>query len=418
MFLRKMQLPLYLLLLVVWIPKSIFCQKQSDTEEQSPQANHGLAYHKIRLANSEFAGRLLKLLVSENPHKNVFFSPVSIATAFAMLSLGAKRATLTNLLEGLSFNLTELQEREIHKGFQDLVHLLNATNSEVQLESGNGLFINDQLELLQGFLDDVKNLYGAEVFATNFEDSEGAKKQINDYVDKKTHGKIPELIKELDSTTVMILINYIFFEGKWETSFNSSLTELQDFYVNDNTTVQVPMMMKREKLYYHHDDELYSSMVVLPYEGNAWLILVLPDEGKLEQALDAIITKKGISRSKFLEKRKVTIFLPRISISTSYNLEQLLPKIGIRDVFADDADLTGITTQFKLQVSKVLHKAALEVNENGTVAAAVTDTEIYRKIMAPPIIMNFNRPFIISLLDTKIHQHLFLGKIVDPSVKY
>ncbi|KAM9070431.1 alpha-1-antiproteinase 2-like [Sarcophilus harrisii] len=415
---RKMQLPLYLLLLVAWIPKAIFCQEQSNTEEQTTQANHGLAYHKIRPANSEFAGRLLKFLVSENPHKNVFFSPLSISTAFAMLSLGAKTSTLTNLLEGLGFNLTELQEREIHKGFQDLVHLLNTTEDKIQLESGNGLFIDNQLEPLQGFLDDVKNLYGAEVFAANFKDSEGAKKQINDYVDKKTHGKIPELLKSLDASTVMFLINYIFFKGNWKISFNPTLTEMQNFYVDKNTTIQVPMMMKKERLYYSREDELFSSMVVLPYEGNVWLILILPDEGKLEQSLNSIITKGGITCSRFTKKRKVNIYLPRISISTTYDLEEVLPKIGLRDVFTNDADFSGISTQFKLQVSKVLHKAAFEVNENGTVAAAATGIGIQRYIAFQPIIMNFNRPFIVSLMDTNIHQHLFLGKIVNPTDKY
>ncbi|XP_044517798.1 alpha-1-antiproteinase 2-like [Gracilinanus agilis] len=298
MFLRKMQLTLFLFLLVTWIPKAIFCQEQSDTGEKSL-----LAHHKIRSANSEFAGRLLKLLVSENPQKNVFFSPLSIATSFAMLSLGARTATLTNLLEGLGFDLTKLQEREIHEGLQALFHQLNTTEGKVQLESGNGLFIDDHIQPLQRFLDEIRNLYGAEVFAANFTDTEDAKKQINDYVDKKTHGKIPELFKVLDSNTVMVLINYIFFNGIWETSFDPNHTELQDFYVDKNTTVQVPMMIKTEELYYHREDELFSSMVVLPYEGNAWLILVLPDEDKLEQALDAIISKGGIKCSKFMEKR-------------------------------------------------------------------------------------------------------------------
>ncbi|XP_074065156.1 uncharacterized protein LOC141504206 [Macrotis lagotis] len=415
MFLRKMQLPLYLLLLVTWIPKAIFCQEKSDPEEHSPHANYELAYHKIKTANTEFAGRLFKLLVSENPHKNVFFSPLSIATAFAMLSLGAKTATLTNLLEGLGFNLTELQEREIHKGFQALVHLLNTTEGKVELESGNGLFIDDQLKPLQEFLDDVKNLYEAEVFEANFRDSEGSMKLINDYVNKKTHGKIPELIQELDSSTSMILINYNFFKGDWETSFNANLTELQNFYVDKNTIVEVQMMMKRERLYYSREDKLFSSMVVLPYEGNAWLILILPDEDKLEQALDAIISEGGIKCSRFTERRKVELYLPRISISTSYDLEELLPKIGIKDVFTDNADLTGISTQHNLQVSKVLHKAVLEVNETGTVAAAVTSIAIHRNI-SPPIIIRFDRPFIMYLANTHIHQAMFIGKIVDPTL--
>uniref|UniRef100_A0A8C3SHW8 Serpin domain-containing protein n=1 Tax=Chelydra serpentina TaxID=8475 RepID=A0A8C3SHW8_CHESE len=165
-------------------------------------------------SNADFAFRFYKQIKLEAADKNVFFSPLSISTAFAMLSLGAKSTTLSQILQGLSFNLTEIEEREIHEGFHHLIHMLNRPDSEIQVNIGNALFIDDQLKLLQKFLEDAKTLYESEAFLSNFQNSAEAEKQINDYIENKTHGKIANLVKDLDPFTVMVLVNYIFFKGK------------------------------------------------------------------------------------------------------------------------------------------------------------------------------------------------------------
>lgn len=135
-------------------------------------------------------------------------------TAFALLTLGAKSETKNQIHKTLAFNLSDIEEREIHEGFQQLIHGLSHTSSKVQLNIGNVLFIEKSLKLLATFLEDAKTFYEAEGFSTNFSVPRLVKKQINDYVRNKTHGKIPHAIEHLEPGTVMVLVNYIFFKGR------------------------------------------------------------------------------------------------------------------------------------------------------------------------------------------------------------
>ena len=183
-------------------------QETDDTSHQEA------ACHKIAPNLANFAFSIYHHLAHQSNTSNIFFSPVSIASAFAMLSLGAKGNTHTEILTGLGFNLTELTEAEIHKGFQHLLHTLNQPNHQLQLTTGNGLFINESAKLVDTFLEDVKNLYHSESFSINFRDAEEAKKKINNYVEKGSHGKIVDLVKVLDPNTVFALVNYISFKGK------------------------------------------------------------------------------------------------------------------------------------------------------------------------------------------------------------
>ena len=135
--------------------------------------------------------------------------------ALAFLSLGARGPTLTEILEGLKFNLTEIQETQIHQGFQHLLQALNRPSNQLQLSVGNAMFVQEELKLLDKFIEDARVLYSSEAFPTNFRDSEAARSLINDYVKNKTQGKIEDLIKNLDSLTKIILLNYIYFKGDY-----------------------------------------------------------------------------------------------------------------------------------------------------------------------------------------------------------
>lgn len=164
--------------------------------------------------NADFAFKFLNEVAQEAPNKNIFFSPVSISAAFAMLALGARSITKTQILEGLAFNLTEIQEKEIHEGFHNLMHMLSHPESGVQLNMGNAIFLTKKLKPLKKFLDDAKPLYQLEVLATDFNNPTEAEKEINDYTEKKTQGKITNLVKEIDPQTVMLLASFVFFRGK------------------------------------------------------------------------------------------------------------------------------------------------------------------------------------------------------------
>lgn len=163
--------------------------------------------------NTDFAFSLYKKLASKTPDENIIFSPLSISTGLALASLGARNTTLLEILQGLKFNLTETPEEEIHRGFRHLLRTLRQPNSQLYLNVGNALFIQEQLQLLPKFMEDARDLYAAETFSVKFQDPPAAKQLINDFVKKETQGKIPELIESLDPSTMLVLANYVLFKG-------------------------------------------------------------------------------------------------------------------------------------------------------------------------------------------------------------
>ncbi|KAK2541191.1 alpha-1-antiproteinase 2 [Columba guinea] len=364
--------------------------------------------------NADFAFQFFKEVTLEAPNKNIFFSPVSISTAFAMLALGARSTTQTQILEGLTFNLTDIQEKEIHEGFHNLIHMLSHPENGVHLNMGNAIFLKEKLKPLQKFVDDAKALYQLEAFTTDFNNPREAEKQINDYIERKTHGKITNLVKDLDPQAVMLLASFVFFKGNWEQPFEPEHTEVREFFVDAETTVKVPMMYQTGRFDFYFDEQLSCTVVRLHYNGSATAFLVLPAKGKMKH-LEQTLVKETIQEwSDRLFQSLMSLYFPKFSISGSYEITNTLSKMGIVDVFTDQADLSGITGAPELKVSKVVHKAALDVDETGTEAAAATAAEIVTMSLPPTI--EFNRPFLMLIFDRDTNSTLFIGKIVNPAV--
>nr|O54757.1 RecName: Full=Alpha-1-antitrypsin-like protein CM55-MM; Flags: Precursor [Tamias sibiricus]BAA24416.1 alpha1-antitrypsin-like protein [Tamias sibiricus] len=389
-------------------------QDAQETEASKKDQEHP-ASHRIAPHLAEFALSLYRVLAHQSNTTNIFFSPVSIATALAMLSLGTKGDTHTQILEGLDFNLTEMAEADIHQGFQNLLQTLNRPNTQLQLTSGNGLFIHQNLKLLDKFLEDVKSLYHSEALPTNFTNTEEARQQINSYVEKGTQGKIVELVKELHRDTVLALVNYIFFKGKWEEPFNEEDTKEEDFHVDEATTVRVPMMNRLGMFHLHHCSTLASWVLQMDYLGNATAIFLLPDKGKM-QHLEDTVTMEILS--KFLKNRETTLvdlYFPKVSISGTYDLKTVLHSLGITRVFSQEADLSGVTEDAPLTVSKALHKAVLDIHEKGTDAAGATFLEMIPMMLPPD--MKFDRPFLVVIYEHHTKSPLFVGKVVNPTLQ-
>ncbi|NXI15653.1 A1AT2 antiproteinase, partial [Irena cyanogastra] len=373
-----------------------------------------MACLKLVPNNADFAFQFFREVTQEEPNKNIFFSPVSISAAFAMLALGARSATQSQILEGLAFNLTEIQEKEIHEGFHNLIHMLNYPEGGVQLNMGNAIFVTEKLKLLKQFLDDAKALYQVEAFTTDFNKPTEAEKQINDYIERKTHGKITNLVKDMDPQTVMLLASFVFFKGSWEKPFKAEHTEEREFFVDAETTVKVPMMYQMGRFDFYFDEELSCTVVRLHYNGSATAFLVLPEKGKMKQ-LERTLDKETIQKwSDHLFQSFMDLYFPKFSISGSYEISNTLRKMGIVDVFTNQADLSGITGTPELKVSKVVHKASLDVDEKGTEAAAATAVEIIPVALPPTI--EFSHPFLMLIFDRDTNSTLFIGKIVNPTI--
>ncbi|KAB1277124.1 Plasma serine protease inhibitor [Camelus dromedarius] len=356
--------------------------------------------------SGDFAFDLYRALAATAPNQNVFFSPLSISMSLAMLSLGARSNTKAQILQGLGLNPQESWDEELHSASQRLLQELGQPREELQLSLGNALFTKPTVPIQDAFLSAMRLLYLADTFSTNFEDPEGAKKQINDYVAKQTKGKIADLVEVLDGTEVMVMVNYIFFKD----------TELPspDFHVTSETAVRVPMMKHEDEYYYFLDRSLSCRVVGVPYRGNATAFFILPREGGMGQVESGLKEKTLRKWLKLSVKRQLELYLPKFSIEGSYQLEKVLPKLGISDVFTSQADLTGISNHSSILVSEMVHKAVVEVDESGTKAAAATGTIfMFRSARLSSQRIVFNRPFLMLIVENS-KNILFFGRVSRP----
>uniref|UniRef100_A0A8C5YM73 Serpin family A member 11 n=1 Tax=Marmota marmota marmota TaxID=9994 RepID=A0A8C5YM73_MARMA len=413
--------PARLWLLGAGILASVHCQPFPAHGDKSPGAHqppsHQLsepapAYHKVTPTITSFALRLYKRLAAGTPG-NILFSPVSLSSTLALLSLGAQGDTSTQILEGLGFNLTETPAADVHRGFQSLLRTLDLPSPKLELKVGSSLFLDKRLKPLQHFLDSTKELYGAFAFSANFSDPATTWRQISEYVRKQTYGHVTDGLPQFSHDTLMVLLNYIFFKGKWKKPFEVDHTKEEDFHVDQATTVRVPMMNRLGMFDLHYCSTLASWVLQMDYLGNATAIFLLPDEGKL-QHLEDTITKEILA--KFLKNREsssVNLYFPKLNISGTIDLKPVLTSLGITNVFSEKADLSGITEDAPLRVSQALHKAVLTIDERGTEAAGATFFEMMPMSLPPDV--KFDRPFLLVIIEHYTKSPLFVGKVVNPT---
>nr|XP_002720298.2 thyroxine-binding globulin [Oryctolagus cuniculus] len=417
----KMSQFLYLVLLVLGLHGAIQCVPPNRPEGKvtichSPQQNSTLS--KMASINADFAFNLYRRFLEETPDRNIFFSPVSISAALAMLSFGACSRTQTQILEVLGFNLTDTPMAELQQGFQHLICSLNFPKTELELQMGNALFIWKQLKPLAKFLDDVKTLYETEVFSTDFSSVSSAQQEINSHMEKQSKGRIVGLIQDLKPNTIMVLVNYIYFKAQWANPFDPSKTQgSSNFLVDKTTIVQVPMMHQMEQYYHLVDVELNCTVLQMDYSKNALALFVLPKEGHMEW-LEAAMSSKTLKKwNRLLHKGWVDLFVPKFSISATYDLGAMLLKMGIQDAFSEIADFSGLTEDNGLKLSNVAHKAVLHIGEKGTKDVSVPEVRIPDQpemTLLHPIVQ-FDRSFLMMILEKSTRSILFLGKVVNPT---
>ncbi|KAA0717038.1 Serpin A3-1 [Triplophysa tibetana] len=364
--------------------------------------------------NNDFGFRLYKSLTAkpEFQSKNIFFSPISVSMALSALSLGANGDTKHQLHNGIGHNSSVLSTEETHKAYQSFLEEINQ-NTGVEIDVGTALYLSNKFKSNPEFFEEMKQFYLSEGFTVDFSTRETVE-QINAYVKEKTHGKIDQVVQQLNPSDKILLLTYIYFKGKWDLPFDPKDTSKADFHVDDKTTVPVQMMHKNDYVKVFYDERLATKVLALDYNGTFSLILALPDKSITE--LETAICQQDIAKWRNgVTERKVKIYVPKLSLKTSYGLRDILQGMGMTEMFSGNANFNRLSVE-NIFVSEVVHKAALDVDEEGTTAAAVTTISIGSSFPNPQNIYRFDRPFMLFIVDPK-SSILFMGKIINPALK-
>ncbi|XP_075386670.1 serpin A11 [Tenrec ecaudatus] len=380
------------------------------------------AYHTIIPTITKFGLRLYKQLAADSSG-NILFSPVSISTTLALLSLGTHANTSAQVLEGLGFNLTETPEADLHRGFQSLLHSLGLPSPKLELKVGTSLFLDKQLKPQQRFLDSAQELYSAYAFLANFSDSAVMWKQLNEYIGKQTYGLVSNGLQAFPQDTLTALLNFIFFKAKWKHPFHRYQTQKQErFFADARTTLRVPMMHQKEMHRFLYDQDLACTVLQIEYSGNAWVLLILPDPGKMGQVEAALGPETLRKWDQLLLPSLLDLHLPKFSVSGTHALEEILSRMGLTNIFSLEEDFSAVTGQPNNTASRVFHKAVVDMSEKGTQAGAASS--LLSQPQAPAASgtpagagpsAHFNRPFLLLLRHVTTESLLFLGKVVNPA---
>jgi len=369
--------------------------------------------------NTDFALDLYRQLKTGSG--NLFFSPYSISTCLAMTYAGARTGTEKQMGQTLHF---EKDQRQLHSSFGELQRqLTEASKLEgIELNIANALWTQKDPPLLPAFLQITKSEYQANVTQADFRTgAEGARDKINRWVAQKTKDKIQNILPpdSLTDLTRLVLANAIYFKGVWARQFEKAGTSNQPFLLSTARHVEVPLMHHFDEVRYTEDADFQA--VELPYKGGGLsMVILLPRQVDACSKLEDRLTPALLSRSfGGMKKQKVEIFLPRFKLESSFELNDTLAKMGMRDAFGPKADFSGMDGTESLYISGVFHKAWGEVNEEGTEAAAATAVVMTRSAVIkqppPPPIFRADHPFIFLIRDTRSGSVLFLGRLVDPT---
>ncbi|XP_059793779.1 serpin B9 [Balaenoptera ricei] len=369
-------------------------------------------------ANGAFALRLLKILCQDDPSRNVFYSPVSISSALAMVFLGTKGDTAAQLAQVLSLNT----EKDIHEDFQALLTELNKPGTQYLLRTANRLFGEKTCEFLSIFKEACLWFYHTELEQLSFaKAAEPSRKQINAWVSKKTEGKIPELLpsNSIDAQTRLVLINTVYFKGRWNEQFNEAYTREMPFRVNRKEQRPVQMMFQEGTFRLAHIEEVQAQVLELPYAGEELsMVILLPDD---HVALSSV--EKHLTFEKFLawthpdcmKSTEVEVFLPRFKLEEAYDLGSVLQGLGVVDAFQQGrADFSAMSADSDLCLSRFAHKSLVEVNEEGTEAAAAVAVTVVECCLESGPRFCADRPFLFFIRHNKASSILFCGRLSSP----
>ncbi|MFN6482887.1 MULTISPECIES: serpin family protein [unclassified Nostoc] len=370
---------------------------------------------KIVESSNKFGFKLFsEVLKNDRGEKNVFISPSSVAIALAMTYNGASGSTqqaMAKTLELQGMNLPEINSSYAAA----LKQLLDNSDPKVQLKIANSLWANQDVSFVPDFLKRTQDFYQAKVSNLNFKDA-AASSIINNWVKENTNSKINKIVEKIEPNQVLFLINAIYFKGNWTNEFNKKQTAQYPFYITSGRRKQHPMMSQEGDYRYYESEEFQA--VSLPYgkDGKLSFYIFLPKQNSnlkgFYKNLNAENWEKWMTQ---FNKQKGFIRLPRFKTDYEVTLNDALKTLGMGEAFSNKANFSGMGKNFA--ISQVKHKTFVEVNEEGTEAAAATSVGIVATSFRDepePFRMIVDRPFFCAIRDNQTGSLLFMGSIIEP----
>lgn len=349
------------------------------------------------------------------PAENLVYSPFSVAAAMSMTLAGARGKTAAEISSALGFNRPE----SAHEDMKDLIASLTTGAGSDTLAIANALWPQRGAPILEAFTQTLKNNYHAESKQMDFQNAaDPSRLEINRWVASHTSGKIPDLLGpgSVGTRTRLVLTNAIYFKGAWAAEFDPKRTSEETFYLNGGSTLQASMMHREGRYAYRADGDM--QVLEMPYkDGRLSMVVLLPAArdglAQLESRLSAENLRAWAQAGPV---RTVDVTLPKFKLASGFSLNEALGRLGIQDAFSDTADFSGINGNRTLSLTAVLHKAMIEVNEEGTEAAAATGAVIgLTSTMQPEsAVFRADHPFLYLIQDRKTRCVLFAGRVVNP----
>jgi serpin B len=374
---------------------------KSETNISKLQSPTDTNFQNTVNANNQFA---FDYYTKVNENKNIFFSPWSITSAFAILSEGAKGNTAAEIQNVFGLSQTSKEQ------FQEINHILNQEKPGYTIEVANSLWLAQDFALNPDYVDTVQTYYDGKIEKVDFADD--GTDVINGWVSEKTRQKIPKLFDPaLDANTRLVIANAIYFNGTWSMPFDEKNTRDDKFIVSPGKDITVPFMNKDS--FYNYTSTEGFQIIELTYEENAAsMVILLPDRIEGISSVESQLTAENLAKWRSeMAKSRLFLQIPKFTLETEYSLGKDLIELGIVEAFVGPADFSGLSSE-SLLIDRAIHKAFVDVNEKGTEAAAATGVAMTTSM--PPT-FRADHPFVFVILDNETGNVLFLGKVVDPS---
>ncbi|ETN66729.1 serine protease inhibitor 4, serpin-4 [Anopheles darlingi] len=392
---------------------------QREIRNRNSHSTTDLADAKFVLQSNDFAIQLYKQVSAQASDGNVVFSPFSISACLSLAAMGAGGVTADEMFGGLRYGKAD-QKQQVAEWYG---RLMDRLANDKSIAVANKLYVKEGFNVKRSFQEVATASFQSEVQELNFAQNKIAAKTINDWVERKTNNKIKDLItpNSLNDLTRMVLVNAVHFKGTWRYQFKTTDTHPMRFWSSDTQSREVPMMYIQEDFAYKNFETEGFSALELTYSGGQMTMLVLlPNKRNGLAALEESLPSLNlVELSKQMKISDVKVYLPKFKIDFSLNLNGVLTKLGMRRMFSDAAEFPDLLeSDESLKVSKAIHKAFIEVNEEGTEAAAATGifmVPLSYPPPTPPPTMEFkaDHPFIYSLMSQDKGVY-FIGKVTNP----